>query len=194
MGEPTTLLGFFLSAAGAFGKLVGWLSSENRRSRERIATYFDQIAACMREVAERIEAGDPPRDTCRRLAVYADELQQILGNRDYLIASGDASIEATRRRLYLEIKRTESMWGYVGEAVNRQREAEHARISKEVVAKVKAAAKARSYSISSGATIDRLTDELEEEFAGRIDVRGSVQQIWDAAGEFTALADALRAR
>jgi hypothetical protein len=193
MGEPATLLGFFLSAAGAFGKLVGWLSNENRKSRERIATYFDQIAACMREVAERIEAGDPPRDTCRRLAVYADELQQILSNRDYLIASSDASIEATRWRLYGEIKRTEAIWGYVGEAVNRQREAERARVAKEVVAKVKATSKAGSHSISSGAAIDRLTYELEKEFVGRIDLRGSVQQIWDAAGEFTALADALRA-
>lgn len=174
--------------------LAGWLSNENRKNRERIATYFDQIAACMREVAERIEAGDPPRDTCRRLAVYADELQQILGNRDYLIASGDASIEVTRWRLYREIKRTESLWSYVGEAAFRQREAERARIAKEVVANVKATAEAGPHSISSGARIDRLTDRLEEEFVSRIGVHRSVQQIWDAAGEFAALADALRAR
>jgi hypothetical protein len=194
MGEPTTLLGFFLSAADAFGRLVGWLSNENRKSRERIATYFDQIAACMREVAERIEAGEPPRDTCRRLAVYADELHQILGNRDYPIASGDATIEVTRWRLYREIQQAEAAWQSIGEAMNRRREVERARVAKGVATKVKAIARANSHSVPSEATIDRLTSELEEEFAGQVNVRRRVQQIWDAAGEFTALADALRAR
>lgn len=87
MGEPVSLLTFFVSAASTFGKLLGWLRNVDRDGRERVANYFDQIASCMREVAERIEAGDPPRDTCRRLAVYADELQNILGDHSYLIAN-----------------------------------------------------------------------------------------------------------
>jgi hypothetical protein len=54
------LLNFFLTAAATFGKLLGWMSSKDRQDRERIATYLDQVAACMQEVAERIENGDPP--------------------------------------------------------------------------------------------------------------------------------------
>jgi hypothetical protein len=190
MGEPvTTLLGFFLSAATAFSKLMGWLGNENRNSRERVATYFDQIAACMREVAERIEAGDPPQDTCRRLAVYADELQRILDRHEYIISAGDVSFEATRSRLVREIKQTQQTWLETDE----QRRAASA--AKGVVDRANV-----GYYIYASPTpaaiakMERLTDRLEDEFVGHVDVRGSVQQIWDAAGEFAALADALRAR
>lgn len=203
MGEPTTtLLGFFLSAAAAFSKLLGWLGNEDRKRRERVAAYFDQISECMREVAERIEAGDPPRDTCRRLAVYADGLQRILGDRSDPISAGDASAEATRSRLAREIEQAVIIWGSVGESEyeRREREAEvatqrrEAEVATQRVVAEATAAHYGSRSTTPEATIDRLTDQLEGEFAGRIEVRKSVQQIWDAAGEFTALADALRAR
>jgi hypothetical protein len=194
MGEPTTtLLGFFLSAATAFSKLLGWLGNEDRSRRERVATYFDQIAACMREVAERIEAGDPPRDTCSRLAVYADELQRILGERNYWISASDASVEATRSRLAREIKQTQRIWMQVGETMNERRKREAALVAQSVTREA-IAGRHGSHPMTPKATIDRLTDQFEDEFAGHIDVRRSVQQIWDAAGEFAALADALRAR
>jgi hypothetical protein len=206
MSEPVSLLGFFLSAASAFGKLFGWLRDEDRKSRERVATYFDQIAACMREVAERIEAGDPPRDTCRRLAVYADELQKILGDRIALMTARDTSVEETRQRLIQQIRRTQQLWATAGEAriqqdlrsqldaLQRQEEAEATRTAKDVVQQVKIAATDRLHKKSSVAEIDRLADELEGEFASRIDIKGTVQEIWDASGEFAALADALRAQ
>ena len=102
MGEPTSLLGFFLSAASAFGSLFGWFRKEDRARKDRVAAYFDQIAACLREVAERIESGDPPRDTCSKLAVYAEELREILDKRDHLNLEERYSLRPVRpcRRVY----------------------------------------------------------------------------------------------
>jgi hypothetical protein len=187
MAEPvTTLLGFFLSAATAFGKLAGWLRSEKREDRQRLATYFDQIAACMREVAERIEAGDPPRDTCRRLAVYADELYQILDDRRYPVGSDDASVEAARLRLIQEIRATEGWW------VRSTAEKDRASISKKVAAKMQAVIFSKDGSESSEMTVDHFISELEREFTDQADSHEYVQKIWNAAGEFSALADSLR--
>jgi hypothetical protein len=179
------LLNFFLSAAAVFGKLLGWLSDQDRQSRERIAGYFDQIAECMQEVAERIENGDPPRDTCRRLAVYASELQQILDDRRSPIASNDASIEATRQRLVEEIRETESAWYSAGLAMERRM---------EITEKVNLVAAAGSPPSPSESKADALADQFEQELTDQTDRRKSVQKIWDASGEFRALADALRAR
>lgn len=195
MGEPTSFLGFFLSAAVAFGKLLGWLSNENRKSRERVATYFDQIAACMRDVAERIEAGDPPRDTCRRLAVYASELQTFLGNREYLIAAGDASIEATRWRLFREIEHTNYYCGWVLQEGQRNAAALAAgNAIKEIEAVTAKSESNRRLTESEEFEIERLADGYAAELSSYEDARMTVQQIWDAAGDFAALADALRAR
>lgn len=179
------LLSFFLSAAAVFGKLLGWLSDQDRQSRERIAGYFDRIADCMQEVAERIENGDPPRDTCRRLAVYASELQQVLDDQRSPIASDDASIEATRQRLVEEIRETESVWDSAGMAFERQM---------EIAEKVNLVAAAGPPPSPSEGEADTLADQFEQELTDQKDRRKSVQRIWDASGEFRALADALRAR
>jgi hypothetical protein len=82
----------------------------------------------MCEVAERIESGDPPEDTCRRLAVYADELRDLLGSRDYLKAAGDDSIEATRWRLVKEVEYTRNVWLEQGASLQKKREAEAAAV------------------------------------------------------------------
>lgn len=148
----------------------------------------------MREVAERIEAGDPPRDTCSRLAVYADELQRILGERNYWISASDASVEATRSRLAREIKQTQITWMQVGEETTNERRKREAALVAQSVTREAFAGRHGSHPMTPKATIDRLTDQFEDEFAGHIDARRRVQQIWDAAGEFAALADALRAR
>ncbi len=96
MAEP--LLSFFVSAATALGKLTNWFAARNKDQRERIATYFDQIAACLREVAERIEAGEAPRDTCRRLAVFADEIEGLLKDRGYVEFPRSGGHGVIRRR------------------------------------------------------------------------------------------------
>jgi hypothetical protein len=112
MSEPVSIsfLSFFVSAASAFGKLLSYFRNVNRDTRDDVAKYFDQIAVCLREVAERIENGQPPQDTCRRLAVYATELQGVLRNDGFLTAAGDASIDETRLRLAGEIERAGYLW------------------------------------------------------------------------------------
>lgn len=171
------LLEFFVSAAASFGKLLGWLAREGREDRERVATYFDQIAACMREVAERIEAGDPPRDTCRRLAVYANELEVILNARYFPITSGDRSIDDTRQRLTGQVRQVMQAWNEEGGV--RQRLKSMAGESRRT---------------SPEGHLDILTSALADELAVETDPSQRIQTIWDASGEFAALADALRAR
>jgi len=183
-GWAMGLLSFLLSAANTFGKLLGWLRNQDTQERERIATYFDQIAECIQEVAERIEADDPPRDTCRRLAVYADQLQQILTVPHSLTVSGDESIEETRRRLVEEIKETQRAWLQAGQATMRRQ---------EIAANMRAAAKKGFRSKPQG-DVNKISDELELEISGEADRRIDVQRVWDAAGEFKALADSIRAR
>jgi hypothetical protein len=202
MSEPvTTLLGFFLSTAAAFGKLVGWLSSEDRKTRERVATYFDQIAACMREVAERMEAGDPPRDTCRRLAVYANELNYLLDKDPDFVASGDVSVEVTRERLVIEIKQVHDLWMGTEEVV-KHKEVDRKEFVKQLM---DAAQGDRPAPIrdddwftptlfTTRSEEDHQTYRLERELTLYKQFNGSLQQVWDAAGEFAALADTLRAR
>jgi hypothetical protein len=63
----------------------------------------------LREVAERIENGQPPRDTCRRLAVFAAELQSVLED-DYLTPTGDVSIDEARLRLAGGLGHTLRIW------------------------------------------------------------------------------------
>jgi hypothetical protein len=193
MGEPVSLLGFFLSAASTFGRLVSWLRNTDRDNRERIATFFDQIASCMREVAERIESGDPPRDTCRRLAVYTDELQIILGNDSGLVAAGDASIDETRQRLTSGIEQTRMLWM---ESLTEDPVVYRLRVASDDLSQVGTFSETnrRRGKQKPKAAIDRLAHELESEFVHRGDVRTNTQAIWDASGEFAALADALRAR
>jgi hypothetical protein len=191
------LLSFFLSAAATFGKLMGWLSSQDRQDRERIATYFDQIAACMQEVAERVEVGDPPRDTCRRLAVYADQLFYILTYHESVVAGVDSSAEETRRRLVQEIRFAQMTWGgpiqiYKLSSENLKGLEQERKI--ELVEKIKAATEGSFEPFSPKAAMDSLTKNLGEEFTGRTDLHEAVQRIWDASGDFKALADSLRAR
>jgi hypothetical protein len=208
MGEPVSvsLLSFFVSAASAFGKLLSYFRNLHRQTRDDVAGYFDQIAACLREVAERIETGQPPRDTCRRLAVYAAELKNVLGGDGYLTAAGDASVDETRLRLAGEIERAQSIWDLgakdadpvdlgarklTGDLV---RNAAFSEIRRTTAEKYKVSL---SGELSPPeAEIERfegqIMRELDERMGGLRD--SSVQEIWDAAGGFAALADALRAR
>ena len=180
------LLNFFLSAATTFGRLLGWLRDQDRQDRERIATYFDQIAACMQEVAERMENGDPPRDTCRRLVVYASELQQILGGRRFSIASSDSSVEATRLRLAEEIDGTIRVW----KSLYPREEARE----RQALANIEEAAKSGFKLALTESDIDILTNEMEHELMDQTDLRLHIESTWEASGEFKALADSLRAR
>ena len=149
-----------------------------REDRERVATYFDQIAACMREVAERIgRTGDPPRDTCRRLAVYANELEVILNARYFPITSGDRSIDDTRQRLTGQVQQVMRAWNEEGDV--RQRLKSMAGESRRT---------------SPEGHLDILISALADELAVETDSSQRIQTIWDASGEFAALADALRAR
>lgn len=178
------LLNFFLSVASLLGNLSGWLEKQARQDRERMATYFDQIAACLREVAERIETGDPPRDTCRRLAVYASDLEQILDVRRSTHVdpySGDV-IPA----LVMGLRYTMNTWS---EALS-PREGQ----SQQIMAEITDAANGNLSLLSSEANVESLAGELEEVFASQINYQQKTQVIWDAAGEFSALADGLRAR
>ncbi|HQV90422.1 MAG TPA: hypothetical protein PLA46_02495 [Phycicoccus sp.] len=198
MGEPVSLLSFFLSAAGAFGKLTGWLVKHREADREKVAGYFDEVSACLREVAQRIEDGEAPRDTCRRLAVYAQELQHILGDRGYLTAAGDASIDETRLRLAGELEQAQVLWDRVLVADADPIDLASATLSRELVyaaemAKIRpGTSDARLGVAPDEATVDRLERELIDR--GAFSAQERVQPIWDAAGEFSALADALRAR
>lgn len=197
MGEPVSLLSFFLSAAGAFGKLTGWLVNQRQSDRERIAGYFDQVSACLREVAQRVEDGEAPRDTCRRLAVYAQELHHILGDRGYLTAAGDASIDETRLRLAGELQQAHVLWDSASIAGADPIDLASATLSQDLLIVAMAEARRETNDPRLGvapdeATVDRLERELIDPRASSTQER--VQPIWDAAGEFSALADALRAR
>lgn len=192
MVEPGTgaLLGFFVSAATALGKLTSWFVGRDRQERELIASYFDEIAACLREIAERIENDDPPRDTCRRLAVFADELEGILKNRGYVTTAGDVSIDETRLRLVGELSQAQNLW------------ADHRLDPVDVAAndlRIEIANAATHHRWPMGregepseATIDRLESELVDR--RRTEPSRGVQPIWDAAGEFAALAATIRVR
>jgi hypothetical protein len=189
MGEPVSLFTFFVSAASAFGKLTAWLRNTDREQREATAGYFDQVAACLREVAERIETGKPPRDTCRRLAVYANELEGILGRHRNLTAAGDLSIDETRRRLTEELRRTQNRWvAFSPDPIK----SDIYLLSHELAEQIWR----RNNRYSLEGPPQTVVDNLEREFIERagISARARVQDIWDAAGEFAALADALRAR
>jgi hypothetical protein len=178
------LLEFFVSAAGAFGKLLGWLATESRADRERVATYFDQIAACMREVAERIEAGDPPRDTCARLAVYAYEFERILNVRYLQILSDDDdSIEDIQQKLKWQITTVSMGWRRELD----RREALMAIANRRTQS-------AHDPELTSSKELDTLVNGFERELARNSEFNQRVQKIWDASGEFSALADALRVR
>jgi hypothetical protein len=207
MGEPVSisLLSFFVSAATAFGKLLNYFRVHDREVREHVAGYFDQIAACLREVAERIEGGQPGRDTCRRLAVYAAELTNVLKEDDYLTAAGDASIDETRLRLAGEIQRAQSLWGPPpsGDAVDLAA----SKLTRNLALNASESEIFRTSEEKYGVALPRWSSPPEVEIArfegqliGELDERtnrpndNSVQEIWNAAGEFAALADALRAR
>jgi hypothetical protein len=212
MSEPASisLFGFFVSAASAFGKLLSYFRNVHHQTTDAVATYFDQIAACLREVAERIENGQPPRDTCRRLAVFAAELQDILGRDGYLTATGDASIDETRLRLAGEIERVRNIWAarltdndldlgvnkltrnLAMNATNHEFRGAPWRIA----GKGDLTASPPSPLSQSESTVNRFEKQITCELDARMDTRknSSVQEIWDAAGEFAALADTLRAR
>lgn len=213
MGEPVSisLLGFFVSAASAFGKLLSHFRNVRHQTQDEVANYFDQIAACLREVAERIENGQPPRDTCRRLAVFAAELQNILGRDGYLTAAGDASIDETRLRLAGEIQQARNIWvaqsddkaievgvkkltqAFYQNATEHDYYRQSAEISGNDEFELDALL---SRWISPKATVQRFEDQIILELDAQMGARRDtgVQEIWDAAGEFAALANALRAR
>lgn len=197
MGEPGSLFSFFVSAAAAFGKLTAWLRKAQSEQREATATYFDKIAECLREVAERIEAGKPGRDTCQRLAVYANEIQIILGNHRNLTAAGDRSIDETRERLAAELWQVRDMWmGLEFYDSKGRRIPENEDPIEYAVNILSDDLASAEHSHSHNRAPQPMIENLEHEFIERsaIGSRARVQDIWDAAGEFAALADALRAR
>lgn len=183
------MLEFFLSVATAFGNLTSWFARRDEDERERIAVYFEQIAACLREVAERIEAGDAPRDTCRRLAVFADELEGILGARGYLTAAGDASIDETRMRLAGELKKAQTLWD--PSILTNFDSVDLAREDLRTAIEVTAMLHNDRYAPSEVA-VDRVATELAERMT--TNTSNAAQPVWDAAGEFAALASTIRAR
>ena len=198
MGEPVSLLSFFLSAAGAFGKLTDWLVKLRQSDREKVAGYFDQVSACLREVAQRIEDGEAPRDTCRRLSVYSQELQRILGDHGYLTAAGDASIDETRLRLAGELEQARTLWDRALIADADPIDLASAALGRDLLYTAEMAeirpetSDPRLGVAPDEATVDRLERELID--LGASSTQARVQPIWDAAGEFSALADTLRAR
>jgi hypothetical protein len=175
----TGLLGFFVAAAKELREAVAGLRKAPRDERERIATYFDEIAACLREIAKRVEAGDAPGDTCARLAVYAEELEDIIGSHDSLRASRDESVEQTRKRLGAALNRAQSDWAMLAETSDE-----------------------KLWLYASGQwkqdEPSRAGELVWEDIAAADRVRGgadsAAQPVWDAAGEFTALAATFRAR
>lgn len=193
--EPVApLLTFFLSVARSLGSLTNWLIARRGAERELVAAYFERVADCLREVAERIESGQMPHDTCRRLAVYADELDSILRDRGYVTASGDASIDETRMRLAGELMKASTLWD-----ASLLANVDPTELAASDFAGTLAVTASRHSSEMSGdisatpsaETVARLEREVSERAQ---DGMTGAQPVWDAAGEFRALADALRAR
>lgn len=184
MGTPFSLIELFLSAAKALGSISQWKLARRESGMQQVADYFEQVAGCLREVAERIEAGDAPRDTCRRLAVYAGELELILADRRYVTPAGDASLDETRLRLVGELGKARGMWAASSIA-------DPAELTSEDLASVVTLASTLPKPEPAESTVERAQAEIA---ARAEDGHVGAQPIWDAAGEFKALADALRAR
>jgi hypothetical protein len=198
MAEPaSSLLGFFLSAAQTLGKVTDWLLTRRQSGREQVAAYFERVADCLQEVAERIEAGEAPHDTCSRLAVYADELEGILKDREYLRAARDASIEETRSRLEADLNTAQNVWA-PGPATIPTRMPPTPNPNKAAAARLAMLGRGgERTSLGPGrhpaeATVQRAQQEVAARAADR--TPGSTQPVWDAAGQFRALAHSLRAR
>jgi hypothetical protein len=186
------VVSFFLSAAGAFGKLVGWLSNRRQSDRDALALYFEKISACLREVAERIEAGEAPRDTSRRLAVYALELDAVLRDRGFITVENGPSIDETSLRLRGLIVNAERIWAGVPHISDRAAiELGADELARQLVSYDHPWLKHPHQAEISEIAIDRVQGNLAYRASARKTT--DVQPIWDAAGEFSALADTLRA-
>lgn len=192
--EPVApLLTFFLSVARSLGSLTDWLIARRGAQRELVAAYFERVADCLREVAERIESGQMPHDTCRRLAVYADELDSILRDRGYVTASGDASIDETRMRLAGELVKASTLWD--ASSLANVDPAELAALDFARALAFTASSRSERPGDNSETPSAETVARVEREFSERVrDGMTGAQPVWDAAGEFRALADALRAR
>jgi hypothetical protein len=178
--EPIGLLGFFVSAASELRSLVGAFLRSGRENSERVARYFDDVASCLQEVAERVEAGDAPRDTCARLAVYAEQLGNVIGGSSNLRAWSDASVEEMHERLTVRLELAMREWAVVD-----REEDPHSQLFDYAV-EDEAAQPADEDSVQV------VTDEITAR--ARSGGPRAAQPVWDAAGEFRALASTLRAR
>jgi hypothetical protein len=176
--EPVGLLGFFVSAARELRALVGDFERGQREDRARIASYFDDIASCLHDVAERLEAGDAPRDTCARLAVYAEQLGDVIGGSSDLRAWSDTSADEIHKRLTAGLDMARMAWmtsdqGPQGRLFAYAVREEGAQTPNED-------------------SIAVVWDDIST--CARSGGTSAAQPVWDAAGEFRALASTLRAR
>jgi hypothetical protein len=186
------VVSFFLSAAGAFGKLVGWLSNHRQYDKDALALYFEKISACLREVAERIEAGEAPRDTSQRLAIYANKLDMVLRERGFITAESGPSIDETSLRLRGLIVNAGRIWASVPHISDR----EAIELGADELAKqLGDYDRPRPWYPHQVEISETAIDRVQGNLAYRASTRKTtdVQPIWDAAGEFSALADTLRA-
>jgi hypothetical protein len=192
----TGILGVLLNAAKTLGGLVGQLKKAKREKRERVAGYFDEIATTLHDVARRIEAGEPGHDTCVRLAVFAEQLDEVLEGLGPV--SHEESLDATRARFKRELQTARYMWMAVeSPQVRGWRRVKNALGSggdspaADLLVRRADRVEADLASVDAEGATKQVLAELPEAHADRV---AATQQIWDAAGEFRALAAALRAR
>jgi signal transduction histidine kinase len=139
---------------------------------DRVATYFAEIAETLEEVARRVAAGEPGGSTCREIAVYAAELQGVIGDDELFRSTHDASVAETRERLQGMLDSTEQLWW----GSERQ---------------FRAASQLRLVAIGEARLPDEHAVQAIEDELQRAD---DAKSVWDAAGEFRALARTIRAR
>jgi hypothetical protein len=144
-----------------------------RDDAERLSKYLLDIGDTLDDAAHRISAGQPGGSTCREIAVFATELEQVIGDRELFRSARDGSVAATKQRLRDLLDTARFAWG---PPPGQER----------VIRVLRETAMARR-TIGPDATSEQ---RIDEEFRRLPDA----QVVWDAAGEFRGLAKTLRAR
>ncbi|MGB0653192.1 MAG: hypothetical protein ACPGQL_08320 [Thermoplasmatota archaeon] len=67
--------------AGVFHSIAVDLAGARRASRERAATLYDQIGACVMQVAQDLENDIQPHGPCQELEQYALDLPKVIKKR-----------------------------------------------------------------------------------------------------------------
>jgi hypothetical protein len=186
------MISLFLAIAKDLTSLLDFFRRSDRDSRDRAAVFFSDVADALEKAAERIETGQPGKAVCRELAVYAEQLESIVGDR--VFGGGTETAEEMRARLaglldqaVVMYSMPESWHETAGDPqAQRQWWREH-----NAQQRVFAASHRLHYS-------DHERERALEALMERELDRGEhptvdVQEIWDAAGEFRGLANAIRA-